>query len=100
MKGDIQRFQSGRDQRWQQILDADALVSLHCVHLGGGANIKWIIEVDRASRQEVTGNTIDVTVNGGDMYVYSLADISNTKSSQALSAIIGSSALFPASRNK
>ena len=101
MKGDVQRFRSGRDGHWQQMLEADALVGLHCVHLGGDHTVSWVIEVDRDSRQEVTANTVNVKVNGGDMYALTtFAMHLNTDTTEVLFAIIGSNALIPAWRNR
>lgn len=44
------------------------LVGVSCTHLGGDGTVSWIIEVDKGSRGEATGNMVEVEANGGDMY--------------------------------
>ena len=69
MKGDVQLFESGRDDRWRQMLDRDGSIGLHCVHLGGDSTTSWIVEVDRASRQGESAQLTSLRLHAGDRFV-------------------------------
>lgn len=46
----------------------DRAVGISCTHLGGDKSVSWVIEVDRGSRGEPTGEVAEVQANGCDVY--------------------------------
>lgn len=58
----------GRDPDWRELGKDYRPISLFCDHLGGDASVKWYFEWDPGLRDDTTGGTEKMELEGGDVY--------------------------------